>query len=59
MLHARTVSGATQSFLWDKGTPNYTLGNKATVTQLNEIPEYYRNTRIPVKNTGIPVKDPY
>ena len=28
------------------------------VTRLTEIPEYYRNTWIPVKNTWIPVKTP-
>ena len=34
---------------------NRTLG----VTRITEIPEYYRNTGIPVKNIGIPVKDTY
>ena len=29
------------------------------VTRITEIPEYYRNTGIPVKNIGIPVKDTY
>ena len=29
------------------------------VTRITEIPEYYRNTGIPVKNIGIPVKDIY
>ena len=29
------------------------------VTQLTEIPEYYRNTGIPMKNIGIPVSDSY
>ena len=27
------------------------------VTRITEIPEYYRNTGIPVNNIGIPVKD--
>ena len=31
----------------------------AGVTRITEIPEYYRNTGIPVKNIGIPVKDTY
>ena len=30
-----------------------------SVTRITEIPEYYRNTGIPVKNIGIPVKDTY
>ena len=29
------------------------------VTRITEIPEYYRNTGIPVKNIGIPMKDAY
>ena len=35
--------------------PDYFQG----VTRITEIPEYYRNTGIPVKNIGIPVKDTY
>ena len=37
------------------------LRNDSTtgVTQITEIPEYYRNTGIPVKNIGIPLKDTY
>ena len=29
------------------------------VTRITEIPEYYQNTGIPVKNIGIPLKDTY
>ena len=32
---------------------------KKPVTRITEILEYYRNTGIPVKNIGRPVKDTY
>ena len=37
---------------------DFTAGIKR-VTRITEIPEYYRNTGIPVKNIGIPLKDTY
>ena len=34
-------------------------GIELPVKRITEIPEYYRNTGIPMKNIGIPVKDTY
>ena len=35
------------------------INDNKPVTRITEIPEYYRNTGIPLKNIGIPVKDTY
>ena len=40
-------------------TENRKISRDKWVTRITEIPEYYRNTGIPVKNIGIPVKDTY